>query len=300
MVICRIAEGLGNQLFQFAAGYSFSQRLAAPLSLDREWFNNPSRPSGRKYQLDRFCIPMCSLFDDKSYAIINQHNSLKSNLKNLAKAVYSRKQLFFVSRLAEQSNLKIDSRFFEFNSDLGRPIYVNGYWQSPKYFEKFKSDLQAFFLLKNRSPRLRELIQKIQVTQGLSLHIRRGDLVKDERIRRLLGVCTIDYYEKALSAMEDTHQLSDVYVFSDDPSWAKSMLKCNRRRHFVSDYELTDVEELEAMRFCAAHIIANSTFSWWGAWLSGSKTVIIPRSDYWGRDGAKRLAKILPQGWVAV
>jgi hypothetical protein len=178
--------------------------------------------------------------------------------------------------------------------------YLVGYWQSEKYFKSVEPVIRKDFSF--RTPlrgRNAELASAIETSEAVSVHIRRGDYVSNSWASRFLGVLPISHYVNALQEIARGTNKPHVFVFSDDPEWC--------RRNVIFPYETTHVdanppdrafEDMRLMTLCRYHVIANSSFSWWGAWLSPypDKTVYAP--GRWVLDPASDTSDVVPPEWV--
>lgn len=161
--------------------------------------------------------------------------------------------------------------------------YLEGYWQSEKYFKDIRRVLLKDFTLKKETNNFLKLKKLITKTNSIGIHVRRGDYVKRAVTGKYHGILNAGYYHKAIGIIRKEVKNPRFFVFSDDPA--------------ISDFSgLTSPEELILMSLCEHNIIANSSFSWWGAWLNKNprKIVIAPRR--WFR--AKTDSEIVPQPWI--
>jgi hypothetical protein len=158
-------------------------------------------------------------------------------------------------------------------------LLLHGYFQSEKYFVDYKDELKAEFTLRN--PKYPKKLDD----DYIGIHVRRGDYLNHPTIH---PTCSMDYYEEALSLLPDR----PVKIFSDDHEWCAENFKGSRfeisQRNFIEDFEL--------LSKCNYQIIANSSFSWWAAWLSDSKKVIAP-SEWFGFNGPGSAKDIVPSNW---
>tara|TARA_R110002096_G_scaffold269563_2_gene463414 strand:+ start:2200 stop:2913 length:714 start_codon:yes stop_codon:yes gene_type:complete len=164
----------------------------------------------------------------------------------------------------------------------GDNVTLHGYFQSEKHFSDYEAGLREEFTLRN--PKYPEELDD----DYIGIHVRRGDYLNHPTIH---PTCSMEYYEEALSMLPDR----PVKVFSDDPKWCAKNFKGDRfeisQRDFMEDFEL--------LSKCNYHIIANSSFSWWAAWLSNSKKVIAP--DKWfGPRGPGNAKDIIPTSWIKI
>jgi hypothetical protein len=142
---------------------------------------------------------------------------------------------------------------------------------------------------------------EISAANAVSLHIRRGDYVSNAKFNAAHGTCDLDYYARAAAFVAERVGDPVIYAFSDDPAWVAENLKLPFEMRFVDHNDgSTAHEDLRLMATCKHHIIANSSFSWWGAWLNPLKDKVVAAPTQWFADPAKSNPDILPQSWHAV
>ncbi|EFD9275790.1 alpha-1,2-fucosyltransferase, partial [Escherichia coli] len=174
---------------------------------------------------------------------------------------------------------------FEYIAQKWKSKKYIGYWQSEHFFHKHILDLKEFFIPKNVSEQANLLAAKILESQSsLSIHIRRGDYIKNKTATLTHGVCSLEYYKKALNKIRDLAMIRDVFIFSDDIFWCKENIETllSKKYNIYYSEDLSQEEDLWLMSLANHHIIANSSFSWWGAYLgtSASQIVIYPTPWY--------------------
>jgi hypothetical protein len=191
---------------------------------------------------------------------------------------------------------RIEEQFFHFNTFLYENCPDNvdlfGYFQTEKYFKEFKEDIKKDFTFKENilSP-AKEYLNSIGSEDTISIHIRRGDYVNQP----WHGCCPLEYYEKALSSIDSNYP---VIIFSDDPKWVLEQKIFESDRFFVSDGN-SNLFDMCLMSLCNYHIIANSSFSWWGAWLANSKKIIAPQRWFGSPLSEQNDTKdLLPDEWI--
>jgi len=288
LIISVLKGGLGNQLFQFAAGKSLSLYNEVDHELDTTHFERiESKTTQRNLDIYDFKI---------SSKIVSDANLLKLKPNTIKKVL-----LRINNQLFKKYYLNWDHRFFD-----GRETYLDGYFQSEKYFLWCEHDIRRELIL--RDELLSEIVDiKDQINQthnAVSLHIRRGDYVMNPKNRHLYDVCNSDYYGKAIKYIRDRIENPTFFIFSDEINIFKNILKSNERFIPISSMltknnkKLKPSQELFLMSLCKNHIIANSSFSWWGAYLNANnnKTVIAPNP--WNRSKFYRQTDIVPLNWI--
>ena len=294
-------SGLGNQMFKYAAGLYFSRmfqrslEIVKPLASRQQW-NGFSRP----FQLSKFCIeapvrepsPMDRLLFSGTERIRRWHHVLE--------------RLTNVELLEEPSIYRYHARLD--HNTASATTYMNGYWQAARYVEAVEPELRAQFRLRDplsqSSAAYAEKITRLK--HPVSVHIRLGDYslishASGPDNQRVSNVLPLRYYERALAAVARSFAKPTFVIFSDDPEKAKTLLPSLDRCLFVEgNGSNTAYEDLILMSLCKHHVIANSSFSWWGAWLNprADKKVLAPR--YWGNTEDSYFPDLYPSGWTIV
>lgn len=289
MVIVQLMGGLGNQLFQYAMGRNLAMKWNTVLKLDvssyegYEWHD---------YSLSPFNIDAAFATAEEVAHLVKLHGSfinrvLRKTTGKGAFAVHERSMLF-------------DSQYLK----IKPPIFLSGYWQSEKYFEQSASKIRQEFKIKiPPSEENARLLEDIKNNNSVSLHIRRGNYISVPEFNKVLGTCSLEYYDKAISYLSSRMKDPVFYIFSDDIPWARANLRSEFRMNFVEINDAThDYEDIRLMQHCRHHIIANSTFSWWGAWLNDSpqKIVIAPKQWFVEFEKNKAAETLIPAGWVKI
>ncbi len=197
----------------------------------------------------------------------------------------------------------VQERYFHFDPEVLEHIgsvYLSGYWQSYRYFDNIASILRREFSVRSRQMGDNlAMAQLIASTQSVSLHVRRGDYVSCSLAMRRHGVCPLEYYDAAIRIMADRMNSPHFFIFSDDIPWVQTHIQLQYPCTYVTHNGVAnDYEDLRLMSQCKSHIIANSTFGWWGAWLSQApeKIVIAPRSWFAGLD--YNTGDLIPSSWL--
>lgn len=294
MVITKILGGLGNQMFQYAAGRAVAWRNQAPLKLDISGFGERDGYTLWSYGLNVFSLEENFATPKEISVFPPARNMIWSNF---TKKILGHAQLATSRRITEKK--------IGFHPDIleaRSPCYLEGYWQSEKYFLDIAPIIRNDFTFRNNpDARNKKMLDQIVSSNAISLHIRRGDYVSNPKVRKLHGICSLNYYQRAIEYIQKRIDHPTFFVFSDDIAWAKKNIASKFPMNFM-DYNQTkqDFEDLRLMRFCRHHIIANSTFSWWGAWLADNreKLVIAPRE--WFCDTRMISVDLLPSSWISL
>jgi hypothetical protein len=306
VITISILGGLGNQMFQYAAAKALACRHNVELVLDESSFRTYAL---RPFLLDRLQIPETdatigkrSLNEPmraKNFAVMQWRNRADRVLTRLGLA-----QLPKARGVYSEPYFHFDPDFFA----LGDSISLFGYFQSECYFSDIADKLRHYFQPRDRlGPQAQAIANAIAHSEmPVSVHIRRGDYVQSAETARVHGLLSVAYYTKALDVLKGALASPiTVFVFSDDPADAEAVLDFIPRDNLVHVRGDPDRpwEDMALMARCRHHVIANSSFSWWGAWLntSADKIVIAPRE--WFTPGELRqrnTCDLYPGGWILV
>lgn len=286
-VVARIEGGLGNQLFQYAAARSLADRLQCGLSLDlRGIAENGDRP----FQLDLYHV-RAEVADPETLAALPPWRSSRAG--RIRQSLSFLMPDFFRSPVFWPRSFGYDARI----EQLNHPVYMVGYWQTERYFAWNRSSLlQDLTLQSNKggSPWL----QKIKACNSVSLHVRRGDYVSSPVAAQHHGTCDMAYYQHAIASLVQRQPDIEVFVFSDEPQWAADNLHLSVPTHIVdANPPECGHLDLELMRQCRHHVLANSSFSWWGAWLCVHAEQLAYTPRRWFADPSIDASDIVPARW---
>lgn len=281
MITVRLFGGLGNQMFQ----YAFARRLAiehdTSVVLDLGWFKYESpATTSRRYELGVFAL------DEATPKRAHRPAGRRSRLP------WRR-----APSLPVVSEKHVTS---EIGSSAPDDVWLNGYWQSEKYFVAAEEEVREAFRFKRRSKgHNAALLQAIRADNSVSLHVRRGDYVTDPRISKVHGASTLDYYRAAVEEITTRIESPRFYVFSDDPGWSRENIVTDHPTVYVShNTGRSSFEDMRLMSHCRHHITANSSFSWWGAWLGQSADRIVIAPKVWFAEASKNTSDRVPEGWI--
>lgn len=288
-VIVRIEGGLGNQLFQYAAARSLADRIGSELALD---LRGLAVNGDRKFQLNLYQI-RAEIANEGELSLLPDPR--KSRVGRLHSYLSHRLPLIFSHPVFWPRDFSFDENFYK----IERPVYMVGYWQSEKYFVWNKNNLKKDFCLKSLDPVIITIANEIQRVNSISLHVRRGDYLSNDSANKFHGLCGLYYYEKAINEIRKRVVDPKLFIFSDDLAWARENIKTDIPISFV---DVATIEngylDLELMRLCKHHIIANSSFSWWGAWLGESKDQTVYAPSPWFADSETNSDDIVPAHWI--
>jgi hypothetical protein len=285
MIITRLVGGLGNQLFQYAAGRRLAHRHGVTLKLDVTPFKTYSL---RQYGLGDFAIN-ADVASPADIAFFNPDSRVKKLLCRLTGQqmignVFFGRDYIFESRL------------------LVAPasLFLVGHWLSEEYFVDIADILrQELTVLSPLAGRNAEIAAEIAASESVSIHVRRGDYVSNPGNAGLYSACTPEYYGRCVAYIAERVRNPRFFVFSDDIEWAAANLSFGHPTTFVGhNGDAASHEDLRLMSLCRHHITANSTFSWWGAWLNPGtdKMVLTPRRWFQSRE----VENLIPEGWVRI
>jgi hypothetical protein len=284
MVIVKLDGGMGNQLFQYATGRYLAQKLNADLKLDIDVYRAGNK---RQYALHHFNVE--EIF------------STPEEQKKFRRKEFFRRQLNRFGAAIQSYWYTEQRQGYDANVEkLTDNVYLEGFWQSEKYFKSIEETIRREFTIKDPPSALNsKYMDEIRLVNSISIHVRRGDYVEDKETSAVHGVCSIDYYRQAIHRLSAEVNDPRFYFFSDDMNWTKANLSGSPHPSVYIDHNQTaPYEDLRLMSSCKHHIIANSSFSWWGAWLSENKgkKVIAPRN--WFR--TLQNEDIIPNGWITL
>ena len=280
-------------MFQYAAGSALSLSRGVPLLLDVDDFSRHRWHNG--FELERiFSFPV-TLATPEDINIILGWQSWKSLRHRLARPAW---------RLLRSHHFVAEPHFHYWPGirHAVAPCYLLGYWQSERYFVDRAQTIRANFTFRHPlSDRNSDLARKINAVNSVSLHIRRGDYVTNPQIAISHGVCPQSYYKAAIEYIREHVDGPHFFVFSDDPDWVKAELSLQGRFCLVDHNRGAEsYNDMRLMSMCRHHIIANSTFSWWGAWLNPSPTKIVIAPRLWFNNHAADARDLFPEGWITL
>jgi len=290
MIIIKLQGGLGNQLFQWAFGLSLANKSNAELKFDTE-----------SYVTDKLrSLEISTLVD--GIAIAKKNEIKKIRLENNTLNLLKRKietlfnPYFKRTIICENTYLydvRLDSQNYTSN-------YFEGYWQNEKYFiNNRKQILNKINFKINNSKSYNQY--KLQITEtdstAIAIHVRRGDYINDRRILEIHGICSLDYYKTSVRLMNEKYNNIHFYIFSNDLNWCEKKFSFIKNKTYVKNTE-TVFEDLELMSLCKGQIIANSSLSWWSAWINQNpnKKVIAPKK--WFNKTTINYSELVPENWL--
>jgi hypothetical protein len=302
MIITRLSGGLGNQMFQYAAGLSLACARRTTLKLDTSWFDESIRGKAHeRYALDQFNVtsPFATTQEIEhsrglglspgQKRILNLARSLR--IHPFARSVLAAGDTFYEGRFGFTSAFTAQSA----------ETYLHGNWQSERFFKPVADRLRIQFTPRLELPAaIIPLADRIRSSPSAFLHVRRGDYVSDPRYAREIGALGGDYYAQAVYRLRQQQPNARVFVFSDDIDAAQRDLSIEGPHEYVREPENTRPHHiLHLMSLCDHAIIANSTFSWWAAWLGEKNHGIVIAPKRWFSESSSYDARdIVPDRWL--
>ena len=288
MLVIACTSGLGNQMFQYA--YYLNQKTFLQdkcIKFDITWFNKNKGHNG--YELEKIFdvkIDYAELEDIReSGKPINRIDKIKNKILFKRKPWYSPAPNYAITYIPELCD-----------HEEG---YFLGFWQSEKYFknvaEKIRKDFNFKVPLDARNLILKTDIEK---NNSISMHIRRGDYLEPQN--KLFQVCTIDYYKNAINFIEQHVINPKYYIFSNDIPWCKENLKLQNAVYVDWNTGADSYKDMQLMSYCKHNIIANSSFSWWGAWLNNNPDKIVCVPEKWFDLPDCETKDVCPDEWIRI
>jgi len=289
MIITKLIGGLGNQMFQYATGKALALRHSVDVKVDVSSLNLDSEGiyTQRKYELSIFNKPI-------QIATANEkENYLGENSSNITRKIKKLFPYLANTYYALEKGSQYHKEFLKYP----KSTYLNGFWQSELYFKNIETIIKNDFTFNQNIIDInKDLVSKIESCNSISLHVRRGDYVQNKITNQFHGLCSLEYYNDAIRYIEMKIKNIEIFVFSDDISWCKENLKYNLPIHFM---DTTDAHsDLYLMTKCKHNIIANSSFSWWGAWLNTNKEKIVIAPKQWFVKQSVITQDIIPAQWI--
>jgi hypothetical protein len=268
MIISKLQGGLGNQMFQWAYAKHLSKTYETNFYLDISFYNHQIGVTKREYDLTKFPNIIANILPNEN-------------------------ELWNKETIKPIKGISDNFIFNELQYDDGNHFYLDGFWQTEKYF-KGSRDVIIKELSPSEDVKNKLLSKYTQLGEdNISLHIRRTDYIAPTNL--VLTIQPIEYYQNAI---EFINEYDNIFIFSDDIQWCKENLSFNNMV-FVEGND--DVEDIWIMSLCNKNVIANSSFSWWGAWLNDNdnKVVVAPK-DWFINSSNLSSGDIIPKNWIKI
>lgn len=291
MIVVKLQGGLGNQMFQYAIGKTLSLYFNSPYYLDLSHLLDRTPTNDyvfRGYDLDLFNIDDIKFYND-----------------DLKKRFWKKK---WYHKLVSNQPVYYKENGFNFDENIfgvkRRNLYLDGYWQSFKYFENYKGIIRSQFKFKNDLNTLQQsLLDEISNSNSVCVNFRRTDYVELSSANQVHGVTPLEFYTNSLNLIKNkVNQKLKIFVFSDDIEWCKNNYSSKEEIYFV-EHEGYKGERfsayLELMSNCKFFVIPNSTFAWWAAWLSNveGENIYVPFDWFKDKTLQSQTNDLIPKTW---
>jgi Glycosyl transferase family 11 len=285
MIYVRLKGGLGNQLFQYATGLRLARKHNTELKLDASIYKDDPL---RFYALNAFNVSAQIATDEELEMVKPRRRKtflwLASNSNNSSYPVLTEKYFH------------VDQKIL----DAPDNVYLDGHWQSEKYFKEIEDIIRKEFSFKGSlDEKNKNLLDEIENATSVSVHVRRGDYVTNTRLPH--QVCDLDYYARCAEIICKHRENARFYVFTDDTKWAAENLHLPSPMTIVEgNQDAQSYKDMWLMSVCRDNIIANSSFSWWSAWLNANPTKIVLAPKHWFKKSSFDTADLIPEDWQRV
>jgi hypothetical protein len=297
VIIVKIFQGLGNQMFQYAYGYARSKDLGTELKIDTSYYQSYSEVTQfgytykRDFGLNRFNIEAKeATITELNGVLYPRAKSLRGKISNKYRQLstnYNKK--FYV----KEPDYSFDKRLLQIVDNT----YVEGYFTDERYFAKYRDGLiKQFALLNPPNEKNNAILNQMEMENSVCISIRRTNFLNNP----LMGTCGEAYYYKAMDEMASKIPNPVFYVFSDDNNWVSSFFKSGYNCVFMQHNYPDFYEDFRLMQKCKHHIIPNSTFPWWAAWLSNYENKLVIAPKYWLNSNTIDYSRFVPGDWIRI
>ena len=293
VVVVNLRGGLGNQLFQYACGLAIVIDCGLPLRLAVDMVGMAATPREPEIE-DVFDLEVERVSRQEMLRLLGRMRAPPQVRLLLEKPwfTWARGDRFLIEeRVAEVPDLSAVSN---------EGIYLHGYWQSEQYFVRHAETIRKALRFSRPLHRISaEVARRIKARPSASLHVRRGDYFASAKARAVHGVCDLDYYLRAITRLNEDVPGLRWFAFSDEPEWVENVLRpyCTELEIVRHNQGKDSCYDMHLMSLCSHHVIANSSFSWWGAWLNASPDKIVIAPQRWFADGRDCRA-VTPPAWL--
>jgi hypothetical protein len=292
LVVIKLQGGLGNQMFQYAAAKCLAINTNSQLYIDTSFLTqNITQFDGftpRAYELGLFSLKESFINPE----LIKNLTNPSLYMRILSKLNFRKNINFFY-----EESLQFNPLFFQSNL----PVLLNGFFQSQQYFKSIKNQLFEIFtfpcLPQNKS---NFFLNEIRNTVSVAVHVRRGDYVTSFKTNAFHGVCDEAYYHLAIQEIKTKIGACKFFFFSDDHNWVMQNLIVDNSTVLVDTKHLPSWYDMYLMTQCKHNIIANSSYSWWGAWLNrnNDKVVVAPNRWFVNNEMNEQVKDLIPAEWI--
>ena len=283
-IIVSLFGGLGNQMFQYAIGRRLSLSNNCSLVLDDSWFySNQDGVTRRSFDLRKLKIQA------KVYTL-GRKQTIFAKAMRKSKLVKTP----IIDRVVIENDENYDGNLFK---SIGPNTHLRGYWQSYRYFEDIKDVLAKDFMPKRSLYSSLESGSEFNVKNetAIAIHVRRGDFVHNKKVMEFHGYCSFEYFNSAIKLIRSNVKDPLFCFFSDDMPWVKKQFADVENKLFLSGKGA--IHDLCKMRYCNHHILSNSTFGWWGAWLCSQPDQLVVCPKRWFAV-KKNDTDLIPSNWI--
>jgi len=295
MIIMYLQGGLGNQMFQYALGKCLALKHNTTLKLYVGFLSQ--KPKNPHYTLRDYELNLLNIEENfaSEEEVIHLFNAKPRLSVRLLYRLLHKPIPYFKRPSIKELSTSFDENIFNINNNS---ILV-GYWQSEKYFKEIENIIRSEFTSKNRmSESGLTILKLIQSCNSIGVHFRRGDYVKDSETNKYHGVCSEQFYLDAFSYIVKQVEQPVFFMFSDDIEWVKENVRFNFQFYYVENTLKNKQEDLWLMSACKHNIIANSSYSWWAAWLNSNPNKIVIAPAKWVAKEGVDTNDFLPEKWI--
>jgi glycosyl transferase family 11 len=286
VITVKLRGGLGNQLFQFALGRSLAVRRDTDLSFDLRWFGNElPGETPRMYALEPY--ELNASLDGAS------HPSSRPDPKTRIGRFLARRDPLLVKQRGQDYDQSV--------LDAPDGSLLDGYWQSEKYFLEIATRVREELTLPNSPDAVNaDLLSRIDSPRSVGVHIRRGDYVTNLHAQAFHGLPGVEWYRLAVDLIATQAGGIELFVFSDDPDWSEAELRPDHPTTYVRHNGPAAHEDLRLLSACSHHVLSNSSFSWWGAWLGEKPDQLAVAPSPWFRRAPAATRDVVPARWITL
>jgi hypothetical protein len=292
MIIVELQGGLGNQMFQYACGKALSLKHNQKLLIDSSLLG-PTKAETKDFMQRDYELAVFKL---------NAEVVGKQLLKSFEDSSFYKKTRKLLKLPYKKCYHEIPGEGASQLDKITSPVLLKGYWQSEQYFLDYKKEIRRDFAFQpDPIGEIEGALNQINKTNSVSVHFRRGDYLSNPVAKKVLGPLDIGYYAGAIKKIQNELGNPFFYIFSDDPEWVKKNLPLSKNYKIMEEFQYNKPHyDLLLMSNCKHHIIANSSFSWWGAWLNADPKKIVIAPNRWFADEQmnKNSTYLVPREWI--
>ncbi len=289
MIIAKLSGGLGNQMFQYAAARALAEKNRCTLRLETQFYK---QSKNRIFDLNNFNISA------KEISVFDIYKFYKSS------KYYFSDLLLNKNRFNENHPSVYKEKYFQFDSEFFKqkqPLILDGYWQSEKYFSLIAAIIMKEFQWINED-KFKDfpLLNKICNCNSVSIHLRKGDYLSNPLISAIHGIVPDEYYLSAIKLLKSKTKIDKIYIFSDDHKATDAFIHEHGIGINASGTSTDTMLDFYLLQKCKHNIIANSSFSWWSAWLNPNPDKIVIAPKRWFVDESKDISDLFPPTWITL